>query len=39
MFEQMAVFATGYTAALFAFMLLFIVFSGVFWVKKSVYGK
>jgi hypothetical protein len=39
MFEQMAVFASGYAAALFVFMLLFIVFSGVFWIENSVYRK
>jgi hypothetical protein len=38
-FEQMAVFATGYVAMLFLFMLLFILFSGFFWVKNGVYRK
>lgn len=39
MFEQMAVVATEYVAALFVFMLFFVVFSGVFWVKSGVFGK
>jgi len=39
MFEQMAVFAAGATAALFVFMLLGIMLLSVFWAKTSVCRK
>jgi len=39
MFEQMAVFAARSIAILFVFMILAMMFLGVFWAKSGVYPK
>jgi len=39
MFEQMAMLAAGYTAALFILMIVAITLLGVFWAKTDFYHK